>query len=241
MLVLVLLACAPAVLIVRWLVGLSSTQSIFDDIGKVFDPVVELGEEVIEGAEAAYHAIAIVWKYLTETARFVTVAWDWVVKGVEWFADQAEALAEETFGAMWHILTQVIPEVAEWVYRHAILWALHQIEGLAKRAWHWVRSAIRWAQREFLKAERFVKHLFHNIIKWAEHAVWWVKHRAEYVWHILTHLPRLAAMLAAHIVEPILKWLFRHGSKIVVRLLRSAAHQGSDVERFVEDVLHDML
>ncbi len=215
--------------------------SILNDIAKPFEAVAELGEEVVEGAEAAWNAITTVWRFLQHSGGVLDVAWDWVVHGVEWAARQGEQLADETYRTIAHLITHTLPELAEWVYRNSILWAWREIKKLARHVFAFIEHVIRWAQRELHRLYMLAAHWVHRLWRWAQHAVWWVEHRAGRVWFLLTHPDKLALMLAEHIIEPAFRWLMRKGAGLAVRLLKHEIARGSGLERFIEDVLHDML
>lgn len=248
MLLIMLAVCCPllfAFVILPWVAARlalrTGSMSILDQIGEAFSPVVELGEEVIEGAEAAWNALVTVWRFLQHAGGVLDVAWDWIVHGVEWAAQQAEQLAEETYRTIAHLLTRTLPELAEWVYRHSILWAWREIERLARRVFAFIRHVIHWAERKLHHLYELAAHWVHRLYRWAQHAVWWVEHRAHRVWFLLTHPDKLALMLAQHIIAPAFAWMLRYGSKLAVRLLKHELRRGSELEHFIEDVLHDML
>lgn len=219
----------------------TGSYSIFEAIAEPFEEVVGLGEEVVQGAEAAFNAIIAVWNYLRAAGGLLAAAWNWVSNGVEWFASQAEQLTDETFRTLAWLATRAIPEAAEWVYRHAILWALRELERLWRRAVALVEHAVRWVERELHRLYELARHWIDRIYRWAQHAVFWVEHHAAYVLYLLTHPEKLAIMLAKHILLPIVQWLLRSGSKLVAYLLKHELSRSGELDTLIEDVLHDLL
>ena len=216
-------------------------MSIIDDIGSALSGVVHGAEDVASLAGKVWSSFKYVWWLLTHVALLLTDAWDWVVKGAEYIGVGMEHLASETGGLLWSLVAHTLPGITAWLYHHTIGWAWQEIEKLAVAVEKRVVGVIHWALKELDRLDHLLLGWVHHIIHWAESAVWWVEHRAETVWHLLTHPLVLAELLADHIVWPVIKWFLHQGAYIVVYLLKQAAHRGSEVEHLVEDILHDML
>lgn len=219
----------------------SIAKSVIDTVGEGFEAALGAGESVVHGAEAAYHGFIRVWHFLTVVAQWLLTAWGTLWNGVSWFATQAEVLAHEIFGTIWHVAFSIIPNLAKWVYNNVIRWAFDELVKLADEAYHWVSEAVRWAERELHRAVRDLRGFIGGVVNWAKHAVWWVEHHAHYVLFMLTHPEKLVLLIVDHIVWPIVKWILRSGASIIVWLLKDAAGRGNEIEHFLEDVLHDML
>jgi hypothetical protein len=220
-------------------------MSIIDDVGNALE---EAGGAVVGAAESVAHlagkvfkAFEWVWWFLKNAAALVFGAWDWMIHGVEWLGVNLDHLAGETFGWAWGIVSHLIPTIAAWVYNHSIGWAFKEIEIAAADAWKWVKGAVSWAGKELSKLGKLLAHEVGVLTKWAAKAVWWVEHRAEWVWHLITHPEALAKLLADHIVLPIVKWILKSSAPIFVWLFKEAASEGSAIEKLIEDILHDML
>lgn len=220
-------------------------MSVLGEIGKIVEAPVNAvagaAESVADLAVKVFKGIGRLWGFLTDTAKALDGAWDWVVHGVEWIGLNLDHLAGETFGWAWGIVTHLIPGIAAWVYNNAIGWAWKELEILAASAEHAVAGAIKWAGKEISYVEKVIAHDVKSVTRWAAGAVHWVEHRAGYVWHLLTHPVALAELLAADIVLPIVKFILKSSAPIVVWLLKSALSKGSAAEHLVEDILHDLL
>lgn len=216
-------------------------MSIIDDIGKVLGGAGEAVGEVVSGVGKVWSAFKYVWWFLTHVAQLLTDAWDWMVNGAAYIGVGIEHLTKEASGLLWGLVTHDIPAFGAWIYQHAIRWAWEEVGALARAAAHKIESVIKWAGRELDLLRKLIDGWVKKLIHWAQGAVQWVERFGATVWHLISHPQLLAELLAAHIVWPVVKWFLAQGAHIVVYLLKRAAHQGSDVEHFFEDILHDML
>lgn len=205
------------------------------------EAVISAGESVVHLAEKVFHGFEWLWWFLKNTAKILDGAWDWVVHGVEWLGINLDHLAGETFGWGWGIVTHLLPSLVAWAYNNSIGWAWGELKMLAKSAAKAVSDALKWAAKEIDYVEKVIGRDVKSVTKWAAGAVSWVEHRAEYVWHLLTHPAALAELLAADIVVPIVKFILKSSAPIVVWLLKGALSEGSEAEHLVEDILHDLL
>jgi hypothetical protein len=216
-------------------------MSVVGDIESFIGDVKATAVEVEEFIKKIPKVIAYVWAQIAAAARDLLGAWSWVVHGVEWIGNRLEYLGEETWGTLWEMLEHTIPEGLEWLYNHSVGYAvegIHEVAVDTAKFIHEVYDDAKKAVHEVLgKLDAAIKGAYH----WVEHAVWWVEHRAEWVWHLLTHPEQLAEMLAEHLVWPLLRWMLKGGSSVIVWLLKDAASKGSEVDHLFEDVLHDLL
>lgn len=216
-------------------------MSIIDSAEKLASGIIGGAEDVVGLAKRVWDAFKLVWWFLTHVGQLLDEAWVWLVHGVEWFGEQLDHLAGETFGTLWNLVTHVVPSLAAWAYTHSIGWAWKEIVLLEHAVHKFIDDVIKWAGKALHDLEKLLLGWVHKILHWAHNAVWWVAHRAETVWHLLTHPAVLAELLAAHIVWPVVRWFLKAGAHVVVSLLKQAASRGSEVEHLLEDVIHDML
>lgn len=216
-------------------------MGIIEKIGGFFTGLGSLPGEVLKGAEAAWHAIQTVWSFLTDSYGVLSSAWTWVVNGWEWLGKQLTDWAGEVFNTLWQTLTETIPDAIVWVFDRAVK---EFVVALA-RVYNELRGALDAVYKFLLRLIHGLindlKAALHAFIKWATNPVRWVLHWGAWLIHLLTHPENIANWIAGAIIEPVVKWLVRSGSHVVVWALRMATTKDSAFAHLVEDVLHDLL
>lgn len=216
-------------------------MSIIGDIKGIFEEGEAAVNDVTSFAGKVWKVITTVWGFLASEGRDLLGAWSWMVHGVEWVFNRLEYLGEETWGTLWEMLEHTIPEGLEWLYNHSVGYAVEGIHEVAVDTAKFVKEVYDDAKSAVHSVLDKLDNAIKGAYKWVEHAVWWVDHRAEWVWHLLTHPDQLAELLAKDLVYPLLKWMLKGGSSIIVWLLKDAASKGSEVDHLFEDILHDLL
>lgn len=239
--VLTLGVALPVLLLARLALALAPL-SVIDDVGNaILGAVGGAVGEVVDLARKVWGAFKRIWSFLSDVAAVLDGAWTWVTNGAKYIGVGLERLAEQSGHLLWGIVSQDLPEGLQWVYAHSVEWALSELESLGRRVGHWIGQVVKWAQRELKRLEHLLLGWVHHLIHWASDAVHWVAHFGAVVWHYISHPAALAELLADHIVWPVVKWFLHEGASVISYLLKLAAHESSEVEHLVEDVLSDLL
>jgi phage-related protein len=216
-------------------------MGVFDKIAGVFEGIFETVTHPVQAFEWLWNGVKWIWWFLSTVASLVTSAWDWMVNGVQWFTDEVSHWAGEAFEALRHIIVDVIPNALGWLGR--TLW--NAVTHAFLKAWRFVESTAShiygWAARELGKLAHTIKVAVSEAIKWVENAVHFVAHWGGWILHLLTHPDNIVKWILGALIDPLVMWILRSGSNVIVWALRKAASEGSEVAHLVESVLADML
>jgi hypothetical protein len=196
---------------------------------------------VADLAKRVWSALTAVWSFLVNAASLVFGAWDWMVNGVLWLAEQAGRFAFDVGNTLWHLATHVIPHAIWWGIEHVTKWALHELGKVWAWIEHHVEAIYRWASHEIGQLWAWIEHQVRGLWRDVTNAWHWIEHAGEVAWHYISHPLALAELLAAHIVVPVVRWLLSGGRDVVVWLLRTFASETGAIAHLLEDVLSDVL
>ena len=213
-------------------------MSFFDEVAGFFGGAIS---GIADLAKRVWNAITAVWSFLTSVGTLVYQAWDWMVNGVLWFAQEAGRFAYVAGNTLWHIATHVIPHAVGWALEHAIHWAERELAKL----WHWIEHHVaaiyHWATHELGKLWGFVEHHVNDLLHRIAGAWRWIEHVGHAAAELVLHPERLAEWLAAHIVVPVVKWLIGAGRDVLVWASRTFRSELSPIAHLLEDVLDAIL
>lgn len=213
-------------------------MSIFDKVAGYFTGAVS---DVVEGAKDAWGAIKTVWAFLVSIYRIGDEAWNWVVNGIDWLTGNIEGWVSDVYNTFAHILTQVIPEAAQWALGHAIGWAQKLVDDVEK----WVSTAFtnvkKWVEHGLHKLESYAKGLVDAVIKWVTGPIRWVIHNGEKIVNLLFHPERLAKWIVGALVVPLVQWILKSSLPVMTWLLRGFASEGSEFAHLIEDLLEKVV
>lgn len=172
------------------------------------------------------------------------------------------ALASEVL-SVWHQLQHFADAVGKWVtqevaylikfietsYHDLLHWAsvaIHDVASYAETVYH-------WALKEFDYVTHWVSTVVNAVVNWVIKNIWqplydglttalnWITREGAYVWDIITHPEKLAAILAAYLLK---SWLFiiRTWAKpIASYILRHAMSLIPDLVSILEDAISKVL
>lgn len=236
-----LLALGLPLVILRRLVTAMMPASVISDVEGFFGGISEAAAEVANLAERVWNSIKRLWSFLVTAATLVTGAWDWMVKGVEWFGSQVEEWIAEAERTVNRLLLDTIPKLAEWVYHKAVTWAGKEIHALWRRVDSWVNSVIAWAGREIHDVKRWATSEFHKITKWAAGPINWVIHWGGWLIKLISHPENLVKWILGDLVTPLILFLLRSSAPIFGWLFRRWSHTGPEAAHTIEDILARVL
>lgn len=213
-------------------------MSIFSDIGHFVEGEVNDAEGALS---KAWDMVKTVWAFLVSGGQLVWNAWEWMVNGVEWFSQQVEQWAGDTYNAVNHILFHLIPEAVVWVYKKAV----HEAEVIGNEIEKWATSEFdkirKWATRELNRIENLAREYYHDLIKLVTGPIHWVEHEGVTVWGYISHPERLAKLLVGHLIEPLAEWALKESADTAVWLFRWLAKHEKPIANLLDDVIEKIM
>ena len=138
--------------------------------------------------------------------------------------------------AQW-IITKGIPQLANW--------ALNELSKL----YDYARSVYRWAVSELARLEKWAQGELNKVIQWVIHHIWeplynavtnairWIEREGAFVYYLLTHPDKLAALLAQYVLSQWMNLGKRFAKPFVRWLVHNIIAEVPMVANVIEDII----
>lgn len=138
--------------------------------------------------------------------------------------------------AQW-IITKGIPQLANW--------ALNELGRLRDYA----RSIYDWAVKQLAYLEAWAQGELNRLLQWVLRNVWdplwsaitnvikWIEHEGAFVYYLLTHPDKLAAVLAQYVLSQVMNLGRRFARPFIKWLMHNMVNEIPSVSSIIEDII----
>jgi phage-related protein len=188
-----------------------------------------------------WQGIKAVYSFTTTILDLVGDAWDWMVNGLAWLAENIISVVLTVYNLLLWIIEHGLPEAITYIYTKAVTWAKTAVKdaeraltSLIHAVGHDIRTLVADLKRYTLDA---VKDVWRTLT-----TVWsWVEHEGKTAVNLVLH----PALLVEHIVtgasEALLKWLLEQTVKLTVWGWKTTVSLLGEVAPVIEDALAKLI
>lgn len=209
-----------------------------DSIGSFFSGIYNGVADIVR---KIWSAIEGVWTFLWRLFDNVVKAVVWLFNGIYWLGEQAADAIGNAATAIWHIVTNIIPNAIEWLGNKL----LSAIETAAKAAAAFATSLVNDAKRALTTAFNALVNGIKDGLKAALGTIatlWnWFGEVGATLLDWIEHPDHLASFIAGSIILPVLRWLLTGVTSVVVWVWQLFTANIQSIAHLIEDALSEII
>lgn len=216
----------------------SLPAGLWDDVTGFFGGLIS---DVGHVVTAVQRAVRQVIDWFGRLGQLADSAWDWMVNGVEWLGDRAVAVGAGVLHLATWLIERWVPMAAHWALGKAAALALGLYHTVSRWVTGLVNTVIRWVRGLVAELWSFIRGFWRTAWAAITKAANWIARATFYVFGLVAHPDRLAAWIAAHIIEPVVRWLVNAGQGVIRWLVRQTVSLLWDFAHVIERALAGLI